>query len=236
MNTQRRASSPNPLGSLLRAIRTERQLSIPGLAAKLGVDRNTLGHYERGERLPDQEFLLTFSKVTGHDFGKLVRARHESSPLAEEFRLAERRVKAATDQVAMYAIRRAGLSPQDVAELQERAFRGVLDLDIASEDADLIGVLSKEERALIKAWRAQVPEKRHALFALLTGVFQKTFRDAPPGPDLMSRPRRLKHVTPVTKDAGIRPSGAKNLTRKEERPSSASAPGGQRSRKQGGVS
>lgn len=96
--------------------------------------------------------------------------------------------------------------------------------------------LTEDERKLLNAWRAADHQKRAAVLLLLAPrVHQKTFTDAPPAADSGARPRRNVHVKEFPADAGIRPSSETKLTRKNERPSSASAPG-ERARKQGGVS
>lgn len=63
----------NELGSILRASRGRQ--SIEAMAARLEVNKNTLGAYERGTRLPDIDFLVRFSQVTGIDLVALLNAR-----------------------------------------------------------------------------------------------------------------------------------------------------------------
>src|SRR5712691_5848480 len=46
----RQASS---FGELLKAIRTQKQISQQELASRMGVHRNTISAWERGDRLPD---------------------------------------------------------------------------------------------------------------------------------------------------------------------------------------
>lgn len=69
------------LGEFLRAARGEH--TIEGLAELLGVNKNTVGGYERGERLPDLDFLARFATVTGADLLEMIEMRlRESSEAA----------------------------------------------------------------------------------------------------------------------------------------------------------
>lgn len=70
----------NKLCEGLRSSREELGLSLDAMAAKLGVHKNTLAAYERGERLPDIDFLMTFSQVTQNDFYELLKERVGASP------------------------------------------------------------------------------------------------------------------------------------------------------------
>lgn len=83
---KRAAGTPKVLGDLLRKTREGLGLSIPELAAKLGIDRNTLGGYEREERrLPDLEFIAEFSAKTGAPMMDVLNARLAASPYSEKF-------------------------------------------------------------------------------------------------------------------------------------------------------
>ena len=44
----------------------------------LGCSEKTLGNYERGDRMPDIEFLARFARITGTDFYELIRLRLEA--------------------------------------------------------------------------------------------------------------------------------------------------------------
>lgn len=119
----------NKLGDLLRRIRTERSASIPALAEKLGVDRNTLGAFERGERLPDVEFLDVFSRTTGWDLSQLLRARLSSisgSPQAQEVM---KRLGHASDATMRFVIKRSSLADADVQALLQFAYESDADDD-----------------------------------------------------------------------------------------------------------
>ncbi len=70
--------TPKKLGDLLREVRENLspRTSIPDLAVRLKVNRNTLGAYELGKgKLPDPEFLAKFAQVTGCGLGELIAAR-----------------------------------------------------------------------------------------------------------------------------------------------------------------
>ncbi|MDA0262127.1 MAG: helix-turn-helix transcriptional regulator, partial [Proteobacteria bacterium] len=63
---------PNSLGDFMRAARKTRGFSINVLADRLNVAGNTLGAYERGERLPEPDFLAMFATYTGASFATLL--------------------------------------------------------------------------------------------------------------------------------------------------------------------
>lgn len=71
---------PNLLGDELRKVREKTLGSIEIAAKKLGVNKNTIGTYERGRTLPDIDFLMTFAEVTGADFIRLLELRIQQSP------------------------------------------------------------------------------------------------------------------------------------------------------------
>lgn len=119
--------APKILGDMLRTVRRLQDLTIPDMAEKLGVNKNTLGDYEREERLPDVEFLAVFSKVTGWDLGKLIDARLNASQYSAQFHSALHSLRAATDAAAQFAIRRSGISPERLARIQQAAFTQGLD-------------------------------------------------------------------------------------------------------------
>jgi len=121
------------LGDLLRTVRGRTQLSIPAMAEKLGIDKNTLGGYEREERLPDFEFLAKFSKLTGHDIQKLIEARMRASEHAPAFQAALRSISSATRAVESFWARRSGVDRATLGDMQTAAFNEGLDLD-ALED------------------------------------------------------------------------------------------------------
>jgi len=47
-----------PLGDLLKALRKRRKLSQQELARRLGKHLNTIGYWERGDRLPDTKAMV----------------------------------------------------------------------------------------------------------------------------------------------------------------------------------
>jgi transcriptional regulator with XRE-family HTH domain len=63
------------LSSMVREARRRVWSSIEAAAPHLGVHHRTLATYERGERLPDVDFLAHLAHRTGADFAALVRAR-----------------------------------------------------------------------------------------------------------------------------------------------------------------
>lgn len=52
--------NPVVLGRTMKIIRTENNLSIISLSLIMGVDRNTITQYEKGERLPSLEYFYRF--------------------------------------------------------------------------------------------------------------------------------------------------------------------------------
>lgn len=71
----------NTIGKELERVRKKR--SRPDFSAIIGVHPNTLALYERGERLPEIDFLAVFADRTGADFNKLLRLRLASSKTEE---------------------------------------------------------------------------------------------------------------------------------------------------------
>lgn len=92
---------PTQLGELLTSTRGDR--SISAMADLLGVNKNTLGSYERGHSQPDVEFLLRFSNVTGASLAALIELRlcaagarlAPADPASEHLRTAVDRLEAA---------------------------------------------------------------------------------------------------------------------------------------------
>ncbi len=72
--TEKRQTQPSLLGELIWLARKRSGRSRQALAAKLGIHRETLGRYERGERLPDVKFLAAFAVATGESFSALLNA------------------------------------------------------------------------------------------------------------------------------------------------------------------
>jgi transcriptional regulator with XRE-family HTH domain len=116
------AKSPNMLAALLVRIRESKRMSIPAMAEKLSVSRNTLGDYERGVRLPDVEFLGRFATVNGCDAMELLDARLTASGEAAAFDDALRRIRGATQAVVEFALRRSSVDREAQARMQEEAF------------------------------------------------------------------------------------------------------------------
>lgn len=96
------AHKPKPLGDLMRRVRTAVGVSIPDMAKRLDVDKNTLGSYERQERsLPTPEFLAQFAAETGADLGELLQARFAAAPeQSHELLAALHRIRETTDDTA----------------------------------------------------------------------------------------------------------------------------------------
>lgn len=68
------------LGAALRQSRERGGFGpISRFCSELGVSYNTLGAYERGDSLPDVDFLALFTQKTGADFMELMRLRLAAS-------------------------------------------------------------------------------------------------------------------------------------------------------------
>ena len=63
------------LGNQLRNAREKKRFSIQALAQQIDVNKNTLGAYERGERLPDIDVLKNIAVLTETSFVFLVKLR-----------------------------------------------------------------------------------------------------------------------------------------------------------------
>lgn len=70
----------NTLGEELRRLRG--RATIDELSTRLGTSKNTLGGYERGDRSPDVDFLISFADETGADLSHLLECRVLDSPNA----------------------------------------------------------------------------------------------------------------------------------------------------------
>lgn len=70
------------IGDVLKRVRGRHTLDE--IALRMGVHKNTLGNYERGERLPEIDFLAAFAAVTGADLGELLVSRLEAGGRAPD--------------------------------------------------------------------------------------------------------------------------------------------------------
>ncbi len=120
---------PKPLGDLLRQIRSELNQSIPALAEKLKVNKNTLAAYEHERVLADPEFLAVFAKTTGWDLSRLLQARLEASPNAPALVDALDRVRKATLAAVEFVSARSSVDRSAASRLQQAAFERQLDYD-----------------------------------------------------------------------------------------------------------
>jgi len=72
-----------PMGARIRAVRGAETLEA--FATQLGVHKNTLARYEKGERQPEAEFLRRVSELKGIDPGWLLLGRRISGDLSDDF-------------------------------------------------------------------------------------------------------------------------------------------------------
>lgn len=70
----------NLLGKRLKAIRDDHNLSQSDFGQRLGIVINTVGAYERGERLPEVDFLIKLANLFSVDLVELIKLRVMESP------------------------------------------------------------------------------------------------------------------------------------------------------------
>jgi transcriptional regulator with XRE-family HTH domain len=117
------------LGEYLRQCRETTGFSIDVLAEKLGVNKNTLGGYERGERLPEIDYLTRFAGVTDANLDTLMRLRQAAVPHSKEVRAAMSRIAAARDAVWTFIAGKLGITADDMARYMDVAFTDRLDAE-----------------------------------------------------------------------------------------------------------
>lgn len=69
------------LGSRLKLVRKD--FTQQAFADRLGTDKNTIGRYERGERLPDSAFLCRLHSLTGVSLDWLLTGSGQPPPFLE---------------------------------------------------------------------------------------------------------------------------------------------------------
>lgn len=102
----------------------------------LGVSVNTLLSYEKGNSLPDVDFLAAFASATRADFGQLVRLRLESGdapvpPAGRMVQEAFERYGLSAGSTVAEAARRAQPPPNNVAATRQRVRDAGVDVDWA---------------------------------------------------------------------------------------------------------
>jgi transcriptional regulator with XRE-family HTH domain len=105
----------NELGKRLRFLRGEQ--TQQEFAARLGTDKNTIGRYERGERLPDSAFLCRLHRLSGVSLDWLLTG-YGSRPCGlfdgtEDFPSLDEDLAAATASGIVAVYRRHGRIPAD---------------------------------------------------------------------------------------------------------------------------
>lgn len=63
------------LGKAMRIIRIKNNMSITSLATLMGIDRNTISQYEKGERLPSLEYYYKFCVKFDLSLDKLLKQK-----------------------------------------------------------------------------------------------------------------------------------------------------------------
>lgn len=68
------------LGTKLREIRESKKLNQTQLGELVGVNLNTVSAFERGDRLPDLDYLINLAELINADLTELIKLRVEASP------------------------------------------------------------------------------------------------------------------------------------------------------------
>lgn len=68
------------LHAKLKEIRESQKLNQTQFGSLVGVNLNTVSAFERGERLPDLEYLIHLSELTNSNLTELIKLRVEASP------------------------------------------------------------------------------------------------------------------------------------------------------------
>lgn len=87
----------------MAAIREKAGLTQPQMAKKLGVNKNTLGSYERGNTIPAREVVVKFGRLTDSDVDELLEvweASYVPSRIGRPSRLEESKTPMAQQESA----------------------------------------------------------------------------------------------------------------------------------------
>ncbi len=77
------------IGEKIKKLRLAKKMTQSSLAKELGVSTSTVGMYERGQRSPDNEMLIKFSKVFGVSIDSLLgvsKLSNEATDIITEMR------------------------------------------------------------------------------------------------------------------------------------------------------
>jgi transcriptional regulator with XRE-family HTH domain len=74
------ADALDRVGGRLKRIRTQRELTLTGVAALTGISKSTLSRLETGQRRPTLELLLSLAHIYGVPLDYLVGAPEEGDP------------------------------------------------------------------------------------------------------------------------------------------------------------
>ncbi len=74
------AAALDQVGPRLRRLRTQRQITLTGLASRTGISKSTLSRLETGQRRPTLELLLALSHAYRVPLDDLVAAPEEGDP------------------------------------------------------------------------------------------------------------------------------------------------------------
>ena len=148
----------NTIGDRLRTIRDAHDLTQEGLAEVLGVQRETIGQWERGVTLPSASSLLTLSELYHVDvdylLGRIDQKTHDLQFIHDK----------------------TGLSEQAIIEL-------IIDKEIADRDPDNVHEL---QCALTPIFISKIlTDKQKQLSFILSRVYQMQHRTQPAVPDFV---------------------------------------------------
>jgi transcriptional regulator with XRE-family HTH domain len=139
------------IGDRIRLVRGS--VSQADFATRMGVDKNSIGRYERGERQPDADFLSRLHQGFGTDITWLltgVEPPRSAAPSADSDRLDEELNARVVDGIArLYKEMGVGLSPMDLGRLAARVYSDlVADFTPDERLAGLKGILAQMRRQL----------------------------------------------------------------------------------------
>lgn len=191
-------------GGVLRRDRGRARVSIQELAPRLGVNKNTLASYERGERLPDVDFLARFAVETDSDFFELLAARlvcsDEASARVYGEQLAKEGHRPAVDPKALARVEgmaewiglgRPDLAQTEVAERVSARQRLALALAHAHNRVVREGVMAIEDFDRREAAILEIVEQFLELSEALAEAHRSALAPpAPPTPAPIAKRRR----------------------------------------------
>lgn len=143
------------LGERISAWRAERKWSRPEMAVHLNVDvsAQTIGRYERGERVPDGEFLLAMVRL-GCDPAWLMSG---TARRPDQVQIDDELMGRVTDAIArLYKEERVSLAPVDMGRLAAQRYSEIVAAtDDVQERYAMIKLVIQQLRQELRASAAE---------------------------------------------------------------------------------